>query len=297
MTTRPVPAPGLRALLSGLVDYAGLFPPATLEMPAAVAGYRDYLASPDAWMLGRFVVPVARLAELAEASVARSHAAPWRLAALAGDDPPTDADRVAAFNAAHGERLVVDVVEGRASDPDAIARLAGAFAGAATVYVEVPHDADPRTLLTAVRRAGAHAKLRTGGVVAGAIPPVAQVARFIARCAELGLPFKATAGLHHPLRGEYRLTYAPGAPSATMFGFVNVFVAAALACAGVTEAELAPLLDERDVAAFRFDAGGLAWRDRRLSLDQLAAGRRFAVAFGSCSFREPVDDLRELDLL
>ena len=139
--------------------------------------------------------------------------------------------------------------------------------------------------------------VRTGGVVPGAIPTVEQVARFIARCAEARVSLKATAGLHHPVRGEHPLTYEPDAPSATMFGFVNVFVAAALALAGEREQLLAAVLDERDARAFRFDDVGASWRDRRLSLDQLSAGRRFAVAFGSCSFREPVDDLQELALL
>jgi hypothetical protein len=114
----------------------------------------------------------------------------------------------------------------------------------------------------------------------------------------VAVPFKATAGLHHPLRGEYRLTYEPDAPSATMFGFLNVFAAAALAAAGAGDGELIELLEERRRSAFTFAADGLRWGSHVVTLDQLERSRTsFAVAFGSCSFREPVDDLQELVLL
>jgi hypothetical protein len=149
-----------------------------------------------------------------------------------------------------------------------------------------------------VQRAGARAKIRTGGVTADAFPTARQIARFIHRCAELGVPFKATAGLHHPVRGEYRLTYRPDSPSAIMFGFLNVFVAGALAAVGASEDELVEVLDERRAAAFAFADDGLRWRNRHLTLDELARTRAsLATTFGSCSFREPVDDLQELALL
>ncbi len=48
----------LRPLLSGLIDYAGLFPPAAVSMADAVANYAAYRTSADAWALGRFVLPV-----------------------------------------------------------------------------------------------------------------------------------------------------------------------------------------------------------------------------------------------
>ena len=55
--------------MRGLVDYAGLFPPAALAMAEAARRYAAYLGSPEAWMLGRFVVPVERLDELADAAM------------------------------------------------------------------------------------------------------------------------------------------------------------------------------------------------------------------------------------
>jgi hypothetical protein len=295
----PTASPALRALVAGLVDYAGLFPPAGLDMTRAAAAYADYLASADAWMLGRFVVPVARLDEVASAanSVADPGSAPWRLSALIGEDAEDDARRVESFNTQHASRFVVDAAEARAVDAERVARVTRAFDSRLALYIEVPADPDPRELLDAVRRAGARAKIRTGGVTADAFPRAAHVARFVARCAALPLPFKATAGLHHPLRGEHRLTYAPDSPSNTMFGFVNVFVAGALAMYGATEADLVAVLEERSPSAFSFDDEGMAWRGHRVSTGQLATVRAsFAVAFGSCSFREPVDELQQLAL-
>ena len=294
------PSPSLRALVAGLVDYAGLFPPASLGMREAVRHYAKYLRTPEAWMLGRFVVPVGRIEELA--ATALSHrlpgAAPWRLSALLGEDLAHDIARLETFNREHAGHFMVDVVELRAESPERIRALAVARLEGAVAYVELPQADDPRRLLETVAGAGLRAKIRTGGVTAASVPTVAQVARFLVRCAEVRVPFKATAGLHHPLRGEYRLTYEQGGPSATMFGFLNVFVAAALARQGVGEDELVDLLEERDPTAIRFLAQGVRWRQREISAEALAATRAsFAVAFGSCSFREPVDDLHDLELL
>jgi len=294
------PSPSLRALVAGLVDYAGLFPPASLGMREAAMHYAKYLRTPEAWMLGRFVVPVARLEELAATAVSHQlpGATPWRLSALLGEDLAHDIARLEAFNRERAGHFMVDVVEGRAESPERIRALAAARLEGAAVYVELPYAADPRILLETVVSAGLRAKIRTGGVTAASVPTAAQVARFLARCAELRVPFKATAGLHHPLRGDYRLTYEQGAPSATMFGFLNVFAAAALARQGVGEDELVDLLEERDPTAIRFLAQGVRWRQREISAEALAATRAsFAVAFGSCSFREPVDDLHDLELL
>jgi len=146
-------------------------------------------------------------------------------------------------------------------------------------------------------RAGARAKVRTGGVTADAFPSAKQLARFIKRCVERRVAFKATAGLHHPLRAEYRLTYDDGAQRATMFGFLNVFLAAALARAGSSEADLVPMLEERDPASVHFGEDVVEWRGKVIDAETLRLTRsRVAVSFGSCSFREPVDELAALRL-
>jgi hypothetical protein len=165
------------------------------------------------------------------------------------------------------------------------------------VYVEVPVGDDPAPFVEVLATHGLRAKIRTGGVVAQSFPPPAQVARFLGACALHQVAFKATAGLHHPLRGTFPFTYDAGAARGEMFGYLNVFVAATFARTGMSFDELTRLLDERDPAAFRFTDTTLSWRGHRRSLAELAATReQFALSFGSCSFREPLDDLSALAL-
>lgn len=287
----------LETLLDGLVDYAGLFPPASLPMDAAVRNYAAYRTGERRGMLARFVLPVARLDEFvreASALAPSDDVGPWPLSVLAA---PGDAAAIAAFNGTHDARWVIDMIEAKASTVDEVHALAAAFGGL-TVYVEIPVAEDPTALVQAIGTTHLRAKIRTGGVTPDAFPAPAAVLRFLAECVQRQVPFKATAGLHHPLRGEYALTYAPDAERGTMYGFLNVFLAATLLHAGHAPATLLELLEERDAAAIVADANGISWRGLHASAAQVAQARaRFAGSFGSCSFEEPVQDLAALRLL
>lgn len=294
-----IAAGALDELLDALVDYAGLFPPAALGMREAVANYAAYRSGERAQMLARFVLPAARLAEFADAAtpIGADARGAWPLAVLAGAG---DAAAVDAFNTAHASRWRIDTIEAKATSSSDVAALAAALAPRYTVYVEIPVTEDPSLLLTAIAGADLRAKIRTGGVTADAFPAATDVARFIALCARLGLPFKATAGLHHPLRGEFALTYAAGSARGTMYGFLNVFLAAALLHAGVLkkDADLVPLLEERDARSIVVEPDAISWRGHRVDRAAIRAARRsFAGSFGSCSFDEPVADLQSLHLI
>ncbi len=291
-----------RALLAGLVDYAGLFPPAALSMDEAVAEYARWRRSPEAFMLGRFVVPAARLVELGAAAEAHLPVAgtgdPWRVSALLGADPHGDAARVESWNASHAGRAVVDAVELKAAGAAAADEALSTLPPGLTAFVEVPLDENLEGLLATLESRGARAKIRTGGVIPEAIPEPADVARFIAACVAAGVAWKATAGLHHPVRAEQALTYEAASPRAVMHGFLNVFAAATFARTGATLAELEAVLREPSAQALRLDDEGLAWRRLRATTPELAAARRdFAVSFGSCSFAEPVAELHALGVL
>ena len=295
----------IRALLTGSIDYAGLFPPAGLDMGTAVKNYARYLTEPAAWALGRFVVPAARLPELEVA--ARSlpdHAPgrPWRLALLAGPDPAGDLQITAAFNRRQSQLgapgFLTDSIEVKGSSVSAIEEIMHLIPRDLQAYIEVPIDRDPRDLLAALARLGGRAKVRTGGITTDAFPAARDLIRFVRGCVEADLPFKATAGLHHPLRAEYRLTYAPDSPTGVMFGFLNLFLATAFLRAGMEEAEAALLLEERSADAFEIDRRSVRWKNHRLDFDALGDARRFGiVSFGSCSFTEPIEDLEALQLL
>lgn len=252
----------LHILLDGLIDYAGLFPPASLAMEEAVEKYDRYRRSEHAWALGRFVVPAEKLAEVPRT---------FSVSVLATPDamPP------------------VDVVEIKAADADVVRRIAANRAGR-TVYVEVADE----SLLDEIAEHGLRAKIRTGGVVPDAIPSADHVASFIRGCRDRNIAFKATAGLHHPIRCVRPLTYDAEPPVATMHGFLNVFLAAALPRFATQ------ILMEENARAFAFDDGGVWWHDLRVTSEELARLRaEFAISFGSCSFEEPIADLKELGWL
>jgi hypothetical protein len=290
----------LRTLLAASIDYAGLFPPAGLDMAASVRQYADYRSHPDAWALGRFVVPVGRLAELEREAVSLAPTVPadsWRLSALLGADSAGEIRALGEFNCRHAAAgapaLSADVVEARADSVEAVDRLLAAVPRWAQAYVEIPLDRDPAPLVAAIARRGGRAKVRTGGVIPEAFPSAEAVARFLRACTDVGVPFKATAGLHHPLRAEYRLTYADDSPRGTMFGFLNVFLAAAFMQHGMGNADAVRLLEERAPEAIIFSADAVEWQGHRLDRSAIAAARASGiVAFGSCSFTEPVGELR-----
>jgi hypothetical protein len=240
----------MRVLLDGLIDYAGLFPPAALSMQDAVRNYAKYREGEFAFALGRFVVPRERVSEV----------------------PP------------EFPLSVLGVDEVKASSIEEIESIAASSSGR-IVYVEIT-DLD---LLESIARHGLRAKIRTGGVTEDGFPPIDNVARFIRACDVHSVAFKATAGLHHPLRCIKPLTYEPDAPTGTMHGFVNVFLAAAM----LDDAE--SVLREEDPSAFEWDDAFVRWRERSVPTEHLVAMRReFAISFGSCSFEEPIGDLREL---
>jgi hypothetical protein len=251
-----VPA-ALRALLTETIDYAGLFPPAALPLAIVEERYRGFRASPEAWMLNRLVLPMAKLAE---AKLEKD----WRVSLLADRDPGPLPPQV-------------ETIESKAPGPFAL-----------PTYFELPLD----------QVQNGFAKVRTGGLTAEAIPSAEELATFVCAAAARRIPFKATAGLHHPLRSVRPLTYAVDSPRAAMHGFLNVFAAAALAWHGMDDGHVVQLLEERDPAALRFSDDDLLWNAHRVTTEQIAEARReFAHSFGSCSFEEPVTELRGLGLL
>lgn len=309
----------VHALMSGLIDYAGLFPPAKLPMAEAAANYGRYVAGDDSWMLGRLVVPVSRLEEFRVAAakmLPRVNAdEPWPLSAIVDGDLDEDMDAVFAFNREHSRTeaglAVVDAVEIKV--PPEGGPVAAAFIDNAldTIpeglypFFEMPapgsggdgaDSPDLRGCIAALAGADAAAKVRTGGLTPESIPGARAIAEFIVACAQAEVPFKATAGLHHAVRAEHPLTYEAGCPRALMHGFVNVFVAAAFVLtqrAGVDGATA--VLEETDGGEFVFTESGIGWRGRVLDTSALERTReQFALSYGSCSFEEPVAELRSM---
>ncbi len=247
-----MPTPdSLRALLTRLIDYAGLFPPASLDLATVIANYAQYSSSPESWMLNRLVIPATELDAIDPHSR-------WPISLI--DDAGGENEPFALPEA-------VESIETKSTR--AFTRV---------VYRELPlADIDD-----------GFAKIRTGGPTPESVPTSHDLAEFLKTCAARQLAFKATAGLHHPIHSERPL----------MHGFINVFVAASFAWNRASEHALVDILNETDPQAFWFSDEMLSWRDQLLSTAQVEAARRdFAHSFGSCSFDEPVADLRQLGWL
>jgi len=291
-----------RAALTSLVDYAGLFPPAALDLSRVVSNHLRYLRSPERWLLGRLIVPRTRLDELdarlthAGGEAAAGQALPWTISVLASvDDEALDAlgDQVARFNERQPRQgAAVVAVELAVRSVEEIDRAARLVPDRYERYVEVPLDDRLPDLIRAAALAGCYAKVRAGGITADAFPDPAALARFMTLCALHEVPFKATAGLHHPFRGSYPLTYEPQSLCATMHGFLNLAVASALLYTGrIGEAETAAILESGE--EFPLADKGIRWQSHRVGGEELSFSRAHLFrSVGSCSFEDAVGDLR-----
>lgn len=280
----------VHALLADLVDYAGLYPPAGLDITSAVRNYLCYSQSKDSFMLGRFVIDLNRLSELRD--IAGSSIGDLRLSIIAA--PGTQWDILPALLS---EGFLIDSIEVRVEQSSEIEYIVRQIPAGMTTYFEIPIFSAKSETLDAIP-AGARVKLRTGGFVAEAFPPSEAIANVLQALAIRRICFKATAGLHHPIRSCNPFTYAPDSPTGMMHGFLNLLLAATLLYYGGSVGASNQLLQEEDCGAFSFSAGAIAWRSFRWTADQIRTVRKeFAISFGSCSFEEPIHDLEALGWL
>ena len=299
----------IKNLVSAIVDYAGLFPPAKLPLDEVIENYEQYLGGEFAWMLSRLVLPVAKAIDLeANATFAASQHT-WKISALI--PPVSEAETFAAavktiteFNERHAAsgKAKIDNVEIRTPTVELVTETASKIPDDIVAFLEIPHLEDPSAHLSVIassNKPNLFAKIRTGGVTSELIPDAKYVARFIAACAKQNVGMKATDGLHHPIRGDYRLTYDDNADQGTMFGFLNVFIAAAFAFAGEHDTDfLVSVLSEQDAGKFDNDEGGISFGRNTVSKEQLKTIRDTKLTtFGSCSFTEPTSELADIGWL
>lgn len=312
--SRPLFVDSRRDLLGVLIDYAGMFPPASLDAEAAVAEYRRSRSDPAGWLLGAFVAAAGRLEDVAAVLVPSMTAgeAPWRISVVLDGDPATAAAAASAFEAHMSPAATITGAEvrlfagdGSMLDDAAALRAATAatsISAAVVPFLEIPGTGEPAAvadavaavarLRRAVRRRSLGAKLRCGGATPGHSPSPEAVASFLAACRAHGLAFKLTAGLHHPIR------HHDPELGAMRHGFVNLLVACALAEQGADAATVTAAVAESDPAAFKVGSAGLGWRDRRVPAPVVKQMRRERfLSYGSCSFDEPVRDLEALGVL
>lgn len=326
---------GFNAFMDKLIDYAGLFPPAKLEMDAAVRNYARYRDSKYNWILSHFICPAARLPELdayfpelfdtdrllpISALIRRAESQDNYF-----ENIESDVKEIAAFLDAHENQATVNILE-CCFPPDiyhdltalSVSAFLNRFADivntsripAVTSFFEMDLKmirADSLKIVAEMmaefnnrghlkqesggcERVGL--KLRCGGETAQVFPSSRQVADVLVSCYKNAVPFKATAGLHHPLHHHNEGVHT------RMHGFLNIFGAALLLHEyGWKSEQVQQMVEDETAANFRFQDNKFAWREWEITGEKIRKIRENTViSFGSCSFEEPLEDFHTLGL-
>jgi hypothetical protein len=310
--------PSYKNFMEQLIDYAGLFPPAALPLEQAIRNYAAYQNDKDAWMLGRFILPSSQLHDLDPYMDMFTAEQPLSLSVLGSRShhPELCVDlldeslrQIAASVRRYGAAVSINVLELPLPPVTIESTLMNAIATRTSNYdlqifceMTSTMDADWETSMmqaldeieefNAINNRRIGIKLRTGGVTAEAFPLPGQVAAVLVGCRERNLAMKFTAGLHHPIR-MYRHEV-----KTSMHGFLNVFFAGLFAHVNRLDVKATgEILAEENPASFRFSNDSLHWR--HLSVDAgevLALRNQVLFSFGSCSFDEPRDEIKSLNL-
>jgi hypothetical protein len=186
-------------------------------------------------------------------------------------------------------------------DGDAIAttiEAMGALDSDTAVFVEVvkgaPMAPQVEAIATNLRSRGltGGAKLRCGGLTSDDFPTVEEISEFLWESTNERLPFKATAGLHQPIR------HFDAEAGVWRHGFVNLLVASVSCDEGATIETVREIVAESDPDAFTISASAARWNTMHLPGSAIRRSRRNGfIAYGSCDIDEPITALRDLDFL
>lgn len=320
-----MPAKSLHIFTSKLIEYAGLFPPANLDLKSAFNNYLSYaLNSPYSWMLAKFICPASKLAELDKLIESEKITFGYQLSfSILGlssvhsseflDSISRDVSLISNFNTKYSGMINVDAFEMRL--PNDIFSIKGdrvlqdmirltseklekIKGKPPCLFFEAPPNENLPALAEAISahiKAGGKSgyKLRTGGVEASAFPSSEKIASAIITCKNFEIPMKFTAGLHHPIR------HYNDSVNTKMHGFINVFSAGILHCCYSLEHDvIVEMLSDENPENFKFTDNSMQWKNLIVLSSKVEEARKnFMLSYGSCSFDEPVDDLKSLGLL
>lgn len=297
----------LRRLLQNPIDYAGLYPPAELGMRAALEEYGEILDSEDTWMVNRFVCPTNRMAEclaqLEQAETSTGEApsvdfavigTPLESGATANESLQKDIALLKpGFQKGDVSTFEIKIATGAEFD-GCLGAVKKAFnwfdERDVEVYVELAWGPGMSEAMSKVVSEidGVGLKARTGGVRPEQFPDTRTLASFITEVAGLESTFKLTAGLHSPLR-RYDSNL-----STYQHGFLNVMVGGAIAyIQSASTDQVDEVLAIQDPSLFVFTDKTVEVLDHKLSLKDIDEFWLFFGGFGSCSYQEPIDGLKE----
>jgi hypothetical protein len=307
-----------RLFFGELIDDAGVFPPAALDMEAALHRHLQAHIGAESWMLHCFLVPASRLHELARnttilAEIMRVTGKPLPVSAVS-DCPDPRVDYTATAEFIRSDCALVEVrslevripriavVDGAARVHSVLQKLEDAELSLdIAVFIEMPDDAQPIVAeameMIAAQRTSArgmlHAKLRCGGAIPSLTPDTKDIAFFLAQACKRQVPFKVTGGLHAPIRHTDRAT------GLASHGFLNVLGAAMLASAFNWDTHtITHMLYDEQAENFHLDDRCFQWKEYMVNPLTIFDARTALVrSLGSCSLSEPIEGLRALGML
>lgn len=283
-------------LLESLFDYAGMFPPAQRDFEAALresSSLSSTLRRP--WLVASdIVLDTAHLAKLSSLNLSEfGFSQPLSVCALVTEPQERMLTALHSLSAAclpiRVSSIETKIADGAA--PETIRLWTEVATKFDALLALEPDLSRPNwteqldSCVEAISSVGNKVALKcrlTGPTGIGAD----RLAAAVSRGCELGIPFKVTGGLHHPIVDSSRHSYP--------MGFLNVAAAVMLKRSlkhALSETALVEILTNASYDAFSWK-NGLQFRRYCISLAQLIAAKRLApFSIGSCSLHEPDEDL------
>ncbi len=296
--------------MSGLIDYAGLFPPANLELKPSIHKYSNYIQGNDYWMMAKFILPASKLNDLSDEMMAKFSKDNKLRLSLISSDFSKDKTELMKMMGAYSGSILCTTVESKVIEIDQFESMYEKSRIARTVFdhsIQIFYEIDKtpnwkngveqlvKQLSELNENYGLNDgfKLRCGGVEQEHFPSPEECAIAINTCRDYDVPMKFTAGLHHPVR------HFSESVNTKMFGFFNLFIGGMLAYKYQLNNDLlVEILEDEHPENFIFSEDGMSWKDLKLSNTEIDQLRKSSlISYGSCSFNEPRNDLKDLGLL
>lgn len=323
---KQITSKSVRGFLHNTIDYAGLFPPASLDLEESFNNFVGYSNGPDSWMLSKFICPFRRTQDLSLLPGFKSSTQKMRLSLLSTSSMKTDEfmrffkDDILSFRELPDDfhnksifetielKFPIELIEKNSKNGiriflDSLSEVVKEhFDHRIFIFCELPLIGNfDHNLKQAVKGITEHNetfndagfKLRTGGTDPSDIPSPDILVSTIRQCLVHNVTLKFTAGMHHPIR------HRDLNMNTLMHGFINVFGAGILAFRHtISDRELSEMISDEDPANFKFSEDAFEWREWKSDTEEIHGARNgLVLSFGSCSFDEPVEDLKRLQLI
>ncbi|UCF65139.1 MAG: hypothetical protein JSW33_04705 [bacterium] len=325
-----------KAFMNGLIDYAGLFPPARLSLEEAFDRFLAYQEHPSGWILSHFICPARLLPKLITYRKILQEKEIKPFLTVLPDSDKTPGVYLRAFEkniqkldeflqrmdqwvniGAFEFRIPSEFLADKTFPPlhefflaihEKIKQVgiqhpklffelhkSGKWLKYVDLFAKEIERFNELILDNEFSELSGIAglKLRCGGESPEIFPSGDEISVVLSACSARRIPFKATAGLHHPIR-QFNLSVQH-----MMHGFLNVFCAAMLTFHHrLSKDQILTILNEENPGKFLFTDDHFRYGDWILTtpdIQQLRA--KYIKSFGSCSFEEPREDLITLGLL